>query len=69
LAEPGRAYLLYVRGLGEPVDVALGPANASLKARQWNPRTGEFSPIEFEPKAGRFSYRPPDSQDWLVLMD
>jgi hypothetical protein len=69
LAEPGRAYLLYVRGLGEPIDVALGPANASLKGRQWNPRTGEFSPIEFEPKAERFSYFPPDSQDWLVLMD
>jgi len=69
LAEPGRVYLLYVRGLKEPVDLALGPSIAGLKARQWNPRTAEFTPIQFRPDAGRFSYRPPDGQDWLVVLD
>jgi hypothetical protein len=69
LAEPGRVYLLYVRGLADPVELALDPSGAGLKARQWNPRTGEFIPIEFKLADGRFLYRPPDGQDWLVVLD
>jgi hypothetical protein len=69
LAEPGRQYLLYARGLSEPLQLPLRTSSARLKARQWNPRTGEFTPLELEPNAERFSYRPPDGQDWVVLLD
>jgi hypothetical protein len=69
LADTDRTYLLYVRGLSDPLHLALRPSSADLKARQWNPRTGEFTPIEFKPNDGRFSYRPPDDRDWLILLD
>lgn len=51
-------------GLSEPVDLELAPSGADMKARRWNPCTGEFTPLEFTPDAGRFSYRPPDGQEW-----
>jgi hypothetical protein len=69
LAEPGRTYVLYVRGLSEPVGLALASPGGGLGARQWNPRTGEFTAIQFKPDNGRFSYHPPDAQDWLVVVD
>ena len=69
LAEPGRTYLVYVRGLSEPIGLTLASPGAGLKARQWNPRTGEFTLLEFKRDTGRFSYRPPDSQDWVVVLD
>lgn len=69
LAEQGRTYLAYARGLTEPIRLQLMPADAGLKARQWNPRNGVFSPVEFKPESARFSYRPSDRQDWLVVLD
>jgi hypothetical protein len=68
LAEPGRQYVVYVRGLQEPVTVAL-PAGGGLRARQFDPRTGAFS--DLSPASGRdgFVYRPPDRQDWVVLLN
>ena len=69
LADPGRTYLLCVRGLSEPVELALASPGEGLRARQWNPRTGEFTAIEFEPGNGGFTYRPPDGQDWVVVVE
>ena len=68
LAEPGRQYLLYVRGLNAPVELKLSQSGEGMKARQWNPRTGESTLIEFRVKAGLLSYRPPDDQDWVVVL-
>jgi hypothetical protein len=68
LAEPGRQYLVYVRGVTEPVELSLENASAPLRAQQWNPRTGELAALEFRPEPGEFAYRPPDAQDWVVLL-
>lgn len=69
LADPGRTYVLYVRGLSEPVKLALASPGEGFRTRQWNPRTGEFTSIQCEPDNGGFSYRPPDGQDWVVVVD
>jgi hypothetical protein len=67
LAEPGRQYVVYVRGLQEPVTIRLHEG-ARLAVRQLDPRTG----VETElPPAGSdraYTYRPPDTQDWVVTL-
>lgn len=68
LAEPGRQYVVYVRGLSEPVDLTLAPNATAAKVRQWNPRTGQFAPLDLKPQSGRLSYRPPDKEDWALLV-
>jgi hypothetical protein len=69
LAEPGRQFLAYVRGITEPVLIHVGDLSGPSQARQWNPRTGDFTALEFRPHAGQFAYRPPDGQDWVVIVE
>jgi len=68
LAETGRQYVLYVRGLNEPLELSLSEGGHSMQANQWNPRTGEFTQVDAAPADGRFIYRPPDAQDWVVIL-
>jgi len=69
LAEPGKQYILYARGLAQSLELSLGPAATSLKAQQFNPRTGESKILDFAPHDGRFEYQPPDEQDWVVVLN
>src|SRR5687768_5369685 len=68
LAEPGKQYVLYVRGLKGPVELSWDGPASSLQARQFDPRTGKFAALNLNPKQGRLEYLPPDDQDWVVLL-
>ncbi|MCI0722172.1 MAG: DUF4038 domain-containing protein [Acidobacteria bacterium] len=67
LAQPGKQYVLYVRGLSDSMELTLGGGNYT--ARQFNPRTGEFTALSKPNGAAPFYYRPPDQQDWVVLLE
>lgn len=67
LAEPGRQYLLYARGVKEPVTLKL-VGGAALKATQFDPRTGEQKALGSIDGRDRLEFRPPDEHDWLVMV-
>ncbi|MGH8248989.1 MAG: hypothetical protein ACREUU_21490, partial [Gammaproteobacteria bacterium] len=69
LAEPGKQYALYARGLKESIALSVGDGGARLRGRQFNPRTGEFTHLEFKATGGRFEYRPPDEHDWVLVLN
>ena len=67
LAEPGRQYLVYFRGLRSPLILALETKTAAWMAVRINPRTNEqvaLAAIDGD----RLDIRPPDDQDWVVLI-
>jgi len=68
LAEPGRQYIIYARGLSTPVTLRLESNAASLIAVQLDPRTGERKDLGAVTSQDRFEYRPPDAQDWVVVV-
>ena len=68
LAEPGRCYLAYARGLADELKLKLGPnAEGEYRARLYDPRSGSIQPV-----GGRhelkdtFTWTPPDSDDWVL---
>jgi hypothetical protein len=66
LAQPGKQYVLYARGLADSMELTL--EGGHYTARQFNPRTGEFTDLSKPNGAMPFHYRPPDQQDWVVLL-
>ncbi len=68
LAEPGRQYLVYGRGLTESVKVTVTGEN-SWQARMFNPRTGEFSEAQGGISNGQFTFKPAGEEDWLLLLE
>jgi hypothetical protein len=67
LADPGRQYIVYARGLRTPVTLSLSSTAGAFSAMQFDPRSGErkdLGPVSGE----RFEYQPPDEQDWVVLV-
>ncbi|MBP8259692.1 MAG: DUF4038 domain-containing protein [Verrucomicrobia bacterium] len=68
LAELGRQYVIYVRGLAQAVELEI-PAAARLSSCQlFNPRTGELKSLPLPADANRYQFVPPDDQDWLVAI-
>jgi len=67
LAEPGRQYLVYYRGLRSPLGLALETKTAAWTAVRINPRTNEQVALA-APAGDRLDIRPPDDQDWVVLV-
>jgi hypothetical protein len=67
LAEPGKQYIVYVRGLKSPVTLAPGSMIGQLSAMQFDPRSGERKDLGAV-GGERFEYQPPDEQDWVVLV-
>lgn len=67
LAEPGRQYLVYARGLSAPVTLKV-PDVSTLGHEQFNPRTGEFVRVLLARKGDGIEYRPPDEQDWVLVL-
>ena len=67
LAEPGRQYVLYVRGLQAPVTLTT-KGGAHLRARQLDPRTGEETDLTAPTPGQPYTYTPPDRQDWVVIL-
>jgi hypothetical protein len=68
LAEPDKQYLVYVRGLKQPVTLKLGASSDGLNVEQFNPRTGAREELKANVEDGSFQYTPPDEEDWVVLL-
>jgi hypothetical protein len=69
LAIPGETYVAYVRGASAEIHIDLGARARTYRIRQFNPRTGSFETLSETLIKARFSYRPPDSLDWVVLLE
>lgn len=69
LAEPGKQYMAYIRGITKKVTIEFGPGAVSVtKALQFNPRTGETMSISKNSQSERFEWLPPDTKDWVLLL-
>jgi hypothetical protein len=68
LAEPGREYVAYARGMKEELTLQLGPsASGDYSIRLYNPRTGEMKSIVNEIRPiEKYAWTPPDSKDWVL---
>lgn len=67
LAEPGKQYFVYARGLKTPLSLKLD-ASSQLTATQFDPRTGERKSLGTTSGKERFEFQPPDEQDWVVVL-
>ncbi len=67
LAEPRRTYVVYVRGLTEPLWLRLA-GGMRWHAQRLDPRTGERQvvPLGFGPRGAQLV--PPDKQDWVFVV-
>jgi hypothetical protein len=68
MAIPGELYIIYVRGLSDPVELQFGARPRPFRVRQFNPRTGETNSLADSAPADAYSYQPPDTQDWVVTL-
>jgi hypothetical protein len=67
LAEPGRQYVAYARGVKEELTLQLGPSAAGDYSIRWyNPRTGQMTSIGTEALNESYTWTPPDSNDWVL---
>jgi hypothetical protein len=69
MANPGSAYAIYVRGTTEPVTLTLDARPREYRVRHFDPRTGAFSEVGTQKVDNRYTYRAPDTQDHVVLLD
>jgi len=70
LAEPGRKYLAYTRGLTDELTLQLGPGSAGLyRADLVNPRSGTIRSLSDNLTLNTlFTWRPPDNADWVLVL-
>jgi hypothetical protein len=68
LAEPGKQYIVYARGLKEPVTLQVDSSQGPLTATQFDPRTGQRKDLGNVGGKDRFEFKPPDEKDWVVLL-
>jgi hypothetical protein len=68
LAERGRQYMIYGRGLNEPVTLSIQGGAAGWRQEELDPRSGQTKESAAEVEDGRFTYRPPDEKDWVVFL-
>ncbi|MBN1640685.1 MAG: DUF4038 domain-containing protein [Anaerolineae bacterium] len=68
LAEPGKAYVLYVRGMETPVVLSLDAPPGRYALRQFDPRSGAWSDLGALAGRSAYAYRPPDAADWVVVL-
>jgi hypothetical protein len=70
LAEPGRQYVTYARGLKTELTVQLGPGGAGrYSIHVFNPRTGELERNADDLHLSEnYNWTPPDSQDWVLYL-
>jgi hypothetical protein len=67
LAEPGKAYLAYLRGHKGAFKLMLADdAKVTYLLRQFNPRTGEFADLGRHSAGGHIFYSAPNDQDWVL---
>jgi len=70
LAEPGKQYLAYVRGLTAKVTVDFGSESVGVrKALLLNLRTGDIKNIiDTTNSKDHFEWSPPDAEDWVLFL-
>jgi hypothetical protein len=70
LAEQGKQYIIYCRGLTDPLILQTGTDNAeTYRSQLFNPRTGEFAPFTNEQEIkNNFTWTPPDENDWILYL-
>ena len=66
MADPGNTYVVYARGLAQPLTLEIKPGKYRL--RQYNPRTGEFGKAAPIDAGKRHELRPPSAEDWVWLI-
>jgi hypothetical protein len=69
LAEPGERYIVYARGLEQPIQLALGAKAGDWRVRQFDPRSGQTQDVNLRPQGENVEFRPPDKQDWVLLIE
>jgi hypothetical protein len=70
LADVGRTYVGYFRGIDGAISLDLGDAlPTSLRLQLFNPRSGEFQDLDFTTVDGVIIIASPDSQDWVVVAE
>lgn len=69
LAQPGRQYVVYLRGLRQPVTLSLRDATNAFRARQYNPRTGEYKDLKGAESRQDYLFDPPGVEDWVLVLD
>ena len=69
MATPGETYLAYVRGMTAPIELELGSRPRRFAIREFNPRTGQFRKVGEHDVSGKYTYRAPDANDWVVLLE
>jgi len=70
LAEPGRQYLVYVRGIADKITVNLQDnTSARFEVKLFNPRTSDQRTINSTIDLnGSFTWKAPDENDWVLLL-
>jgi hypothetical protein len=68
LAEPGRRYVVYVRGTTLPVEMDLGMISLA-RVRLYDPRTGKSRQLQAQSKGSTLDLVCPNEQDWVFLID
>ncbi|MCP4256622.1 MAG: DUF4038 domain-containing protein [Planctomycetes bacterium] len=70
LAEPGKQYVAYVRGITNKVTVKFDPGSVGVrKAFLFDPRTGQTrSIVKDKYLRDSFEWTPPDAGDWVLLL-
>jgi hypothetical protein len=66
LSEPGRQYVLYVRGVERPIIMPV--IGDRFTVQEWNPRTGKQKNLRLQLAREGFKYHPSDAQDWVVVL-
>jgi hypothetical protein len=68
LADPGKAYIAYVRGRKGAYKLTLAEGDkVTYLLRQYDPRTGEFAELGKHSAGGPIFYSSPDDQDWVMI--
>ena len=68
LADEGRQYVGYTRGISETVTLSLAGGEGACRGRRFNPRTGAYEDLGTH-RGGTLAFTPPDGQDWVVVVD
>lgn len=67
LAAPGQNYVVYARGLKEPVELSLA-GGGRFALTQFNPQTGSSDELGQKQLQGRYSFQPPDQEDCVLVL-
>jgi hypothetical protein len=69
LADTGRTYVVYMRGMNQPVELIPGARHGRYRLRWFNPRSGGFTqPLTADVKES-YTLASPDAQDWVALLE